>query len=95
MYCPDKLTASKYDNNAIRIWESKGVETGIAVLNGSINERESPYYNAGETETSGSEVGSETYDNDRLSMVPAGAYYTTIFHFADGTTIMSDIKQKQ
>lgn len=95
MYCPEKLTKSKYDDNAIRIWESKGVETGIAVLNGKINEPDSAFYNPGQTATSGTEVGSETYDNDRLSMIPAGAYYTTIFHFADGTVIMSDIKQKQ
>ena len=37
MYCPDKLTETTKVANAARIWESKGVETGIAVLNKSIN----------------------------------------------------------
>ena len=35
-----------------------------------------------------------TYTNDNLKDIPAGYYYTTIVHFADGTTIMSDVKQK-
>ena len=35
-----------------------------------------------------------SYTNDNLAEVPGGAYYTTICHFADGTVLMSEVKQK-
>ena len=35
-----------------------------------------------------------TYGKDKYKEIPAGCYYTTIIHFADGTTIMTDVKQK-
>ena len=35
-----------------------------------------------------------TYSYDNTSGVPDGYYYTTIIHFADGTTLMTDVKQK-
>ena len=35
------------------------------------------------------------YGLDKLKYVPEGAYYTTIFHFADGTIVMTEIKQKE
>lgn len=34
-----------------------------------------------------------TYSED-TSKIPAGSYYTTVVHFADGTSIMTDVKQK-
>ena len=35
-----------------------------------------------------------TYSNDNYDAIPSGYYYTTIVHFADGTTLMTDVKQK-
>lgn len=35
-----------------------------------------------------------TYSNDYLTEIPAGNYYTTVVHFADGTKVMSEVKQK-
>ena len=35
-----------------------------------------------------------TYGKDKYKEIPKGYYYTTIIHFADGTTIMTDVKQK-
>ncbi len=42
-----------------------------------------------------SEDGSNfTYKDSNLAEIPSGYYYTTIVHFADGTVLMSDVKQK-
>lgn len=35
-----------------------------------------------------------TYGNDKYDTIPSGYYYTTIVHFADGTTLMTEVKQK-
>lgn len=35
-----------------------------------------------------------TYGNDKYDAIPSGYYYTTIVHFADGTTLMTEVKQK-
>ena len=35
-----------------------------------------------------------TYTAENLTDVPTGYYYTTICHFADGTVLMSEVKQK-
>lgn len=35
-----------------------------------------------------------TYGNDNYDAIPSGYYYTTIVHFADGTTLMTEVKQK-
>lgn len=35
-----------------------------------------------------------TYGNDNYKSIPSGYYYTTIVHFADGTTLMTEVKQK-
>ena len=35
-----------------------------------------------------------TYGSENFEEIPAGYYYTTVVHFADGTTVMSDVKQK-
>lgn len=40
-------------------------------------------------------LGSFTYSNSNLNKVTPGWYYTTIFHFADGTIVMTEIKQKE
>ena len=36
-----------------------------------------------------------SYTDDNLDDVPSGYYYTTICHFADGTVVMSEVKQKE
>ncbi len=35
-----------------------------------------------------------TYNTDQYNSIPVGNWYTTIFHFADGSTYMTEIKQK-
>ena len=35
-----------------------------------------------------------TYGSENLSEIPTGWYYTTVVHFMDGTTLMSEVKQK-
>ncbi|MEE3314998.1 MAG: hypothetical protein VZR56_12705, partial [Treponema sp.] len=40
-----------------------------------------------------SEPSSFTYDYDNLDGVPAGNYYTTIIHYADGTVDMTKVKR--
>ena len=34
-----------------------------------------------------------SYGRDMLEEIPEGCYYTTIFHFADGSTVMTPVKQ--
>ena len=45
----------------------------------------------------GLEIKSEsfTYEKKQYKDIPSGYWYTTIVHFADGTVVMTDIKQKQ
>ena len=103
MYSDEPLTTSKYDDNAVRIWENKGAETGARVVNKTINEDFSHasytiYPDHPENNPNSDNwhlVGSETYGNENIKTVPKGFWYTTIFHFADGSTAMTDIKQKQ
>ena len=81
MFSPDKLTDSKYSRNALSIWETKGAETGIMIYN--------------TTELNGVQQDiNQTYDLTKLDGVPVGCWYTTIIRFADGTVVMTDIKQK-
>ena len=81
MFSPDKLTDSKYSRNALSIWETKGAETGIMIYN--------------TTEVNGVQQDiNKTYDLSKLNGVPVGCWYTTIIRFADGTVVMTDIKQK-
>ncbi|MBO4859598.1 MAG: hypothetical protein J5527_13880 [Treponema sp.] len=81
MFSPDKLTDSKYSRNALSIWETKGAETGIMIYN--------------TTEVNGVQQDiNKTYDLSKLDGIPVGCWYTTIIRFADGTTVMTDIKQK-
>ncbi len=35
-----------------------------------------------------------TYGNEYLAEIPEGKYYTTIIHFADGTTVMTGVNKK-
>ena len=35
-----------------------------------------------------------TYTDNHLKGIPTGYYYTTIVHFADGTVLMGEVKQK-
>ena len=103
MYSDEALTTSKYEDNALRIWENKGIETGARVVNQNINEDSSHSnfdFNSEDLSTlpdsdSWHVIGSETYGNENIKTVPKGFWYTTIFHFADGSTAMTDIKQKQ
>ena len=81
MFSADKLTDSKYSRNALSIWETKGAETGIMIYN--------------TTEVNGVQQDiNKTYDLSKLDGIPVGCWYTTIIRFADGTTVMTDIKQK-
>ena len=84
MFSKEKLTNSIYDDDACLIWENEGAETGLKVVN---NDEYDP-------NASGAVIQGY-YSNDNKKIIPKGYYYTTIFHFSDGTTIMSDIKQKQ
>lgn len=81
MFSPDKLTDSKYTKDALSIWETKGAETGVE------------FYH---TESSGGVTTNinKSYDLSKLDGVPIGCWYTTIIRFADGTVVMTDIKQK-
>lgn len=36
-----------------------------------------------------------SYTDENFEAIPSGCYYTTIFHFVDGTIIMTPVKQKQ
>ena len=81
----DKLTETTDVENARGIWESKGVETGVAFIDmhpASQYLEEEPL------------LGSGTYKYSNYDSIPDGAYYTTIFHFADGGSVMTNIKQK-
>ena len=60
-----------------------------------IREWESRAQESGIYTYTGNANTSFTYSNDNLKDIPSGNYYTTIVHFADGTTLMSDVKQKQ
>ncbi len=85
MYSMDKLTETTEVENARGIWESKGVETGLAFIDmhpSSNNLEEEPLLGAG------------TYKYSNYDSIPEDAYYTTIFHFADGGSVMTNIKQK-
>ena len=99
---------SKETENPI-VCDLKNISTGLFGLDISadqpcfVHTMYSPY-NLGNTTqawlNSGYETGlvmkkkSFTYSYNNTSAVPAGYYYTTIVHFADGTTLMTPVKQK-
>ena len=88
MYSKTKLTDSKYVKNAASIWENKGAETGLRIINNAPCE----YNDEGLLLKP---VKMLTYSASNYDFVPTGYYYTTIFHFANGSVAMTDIKQKQ
>lgn len=85
LYSKTKLTNSKYEKNAASIWENKGAEIGLRIINNDpVN-----------TSTYEKPVKMFTYSASNYDFVPTGYYYTTIFHFANGSVAMTDIKQKE
>ena len=78
MYSNEKLTESRTVENAAAIWETRGLETGMVTF----------------THPGNGSTLNKTYELKNLNKVPSGYYYTTIAHFADGTSVMTDIKQK-
>ena len=107
MYSQEKLTNSIYDKDASLIWETKGVETGLDIYPTSriprVNYNDptyipgSPYYIPDlqpEPTIDETAFQTRTYSLDNYNCIPEGFWYTTIFHFADGTVVMTDIKQK-
>ena len=38
--------------------------------------------------------GSLTYTSDNYNDIPKDAWYTTVFHFVDGTVLMTEVRQK-
>ena len=108
MYSPDQLTASKYDKDAHYIWETKGLETGLEIYptsripvydsNDPESNPNSVYYDPNYQPVATideSAFQTRTYGTDKTKDIPSGYWYTTIIHFADGTVVMTDIKQKQ
>ncbi len=59
-----------------------------------IREWESRAQETGIYTHTGNSNTSFTYGNNNTADIPAGYYYTTIVHFADGTSLMSEVKQK-
>ena len=76
----DKDNTVDYEKAYTAVWETRGREYGLKLLYG------------GEEDNSWAQ-GNTTYIAP-VSEIPAGFSYVTIFHFADGTTVMSDVKQK-
>ncbi|MBP5251886.1 MAG: hypothetical protein J6Z17_05685 [Treponema sp.] len=60
-----------------------------------INEWESRAQETGIVSYSGKTATSFTYGGDSYKEIPEGNYYVTIAYFADGTTLMGEVKQKQ
>ena len=64
------------------VWETKGREYGLKLLYG------------GESDANNSWLQGNTSYIAPVDEIPSGFSYVTVFHFADGTTAMTDIKQK-
>ncbi len=64
------------------VWETKGREYGLKLLYG------------GESDANNSWLQGNTTYIAPVNEIPSGFSYVTVFHFADGTTAMSDVKQK-
>lgn len=83
MYCSKDLSAALY------------IECrGTATTEQYIREWEARAQETGIVTYTGTTNTSFTYGSDNLKEIPDGYYYTTIVHFADGTTVMGDVKQK-
>ena len=64
------------------VWETKGREYGLKLLYG------------GESDANNSWLQGNTSYIAPVDEIPSGFSYVTVFHFADGTTAMTDVKQK-
>ena len=96
LYCPRNLGSNLDD------WLNIGMETGLMQI---VREKETHSFTVLNDPTN-PESGvhtevieiqpdySYTYSYDNAAEVPSGYYYTVIVHFADGTTVMSDVRQK-
>lgn len=83
MYCSKDLSAALY------------IECrGTATTEQYIREWEARAQETGIVTYTGTTNTSFTYGSDNLKEIPDGYYYTTIVHFADGTTLIGDVKQK-
>ena len=106
-YCPQYLISQKTENPME--CDLKNIYAGMYGYDISADQpcfAHTMYcpHNLGDTEqawlNSGYETGlvmkkkSFTYSYDNTSAVPAGYYYTTIVHFADGDVKMTEVKQK-
>ena len=89
MYSTEKLTNSTKTKDACAIWETKGVETGLEAYDYVID-----FNDIANSEHWHDVILNKTYKWKNLDEIPIGCYYTTIVHFADGTVVMTDIKQK-
>ncbi len=67
---------------------------GTATTEQYVREWEARAQETGIVTYTGTTNTSFTYGSDNLKEIPDGYYYTTIVHFADGTTLMGDVKQK-
>ena len=64
-----------YDDVLVAMWETKGREFGLELLNDTWASDTKTYYVP-------------------VQQIPDDYSYVTIFHFADGTVVMTDVKQK-
>lgn len=76
----DKDNTLAYETAYTAAWETKGREYGLKLLYG------------GEADNNWLQ-GNTTYIAP-VNEIPAGFSYVTVFHFADGSTVISDVKQK-
>ena len=93
LYSKTKLTRSKYEKDAASIWENKGAETGVWLLK-TVPWRQKTRPDDGQPDGWEQPVKMITYNASNYDFVPTGYYFVTVFHFADGTVTMTDIKQK-
>lgn len=70
------------------------LEKSSATMEEYIREWESRAQKTGIVTCNSRVVTSFTYGSDNYKDIPDGYYYTTIAHFADGTTLMGEVKQK-
>ena len=83
MYCSRDLSAALYTERY-----------GVVTTEQYVREWEARAQETGIVTYTGTTNTSFTYGSDNLKEIPDGYYYTTIVHFADGTTLMGDVKQK-
>ena len=94
MYSSEKLTESRLDKDAAAIWETRGIETGLKVYKRKLPQPSYDQYGQQAGLADKTDTINVNYDLANLDKIPSGYWYTTIIHFVDGTTLMTDIKQK-